>query len=156
MKWIFSRFYVLMIRRPPRSTRTATLFPYTTLFRSPTTRCNSAHSQQPFDRHSGQKGDGCELPSIGPRLVGVHAHAIGRPFQPVEPAIFGKDDYIGLGRVVGREWDRDTGGKRRALDQEAQLGAEVDRAGIEVEGAAETPMAVHCKGSGMWTPCGGP
>src|SRR3546814_19232589 len=27
-------FFVLMIRRPPRSTRTATLFPYTTLFRS--------------------------------------------------------------------------------------------------------------------------
>src|SRR3546814_17369678 len=26
--------YVLMIRRPPRSTRTDTLFPYTTLFRS--------------------------------------------------------------------------------------------------------------------------
>src|SRR3546814_3021260 len=28
------RFFVLMIRRPPRSTRTDTLFPYTTLFRS--------------------------------------------------------------------------------------------------------------------------
>src|SRR3546814_12365894 len=27
--------YILMIRRPPRSTRTDTLFPYTTLFRSP-------------------------------------------------------------------------------------------------------------------------
>src|SRR3546814_19636490 len=27
-----------MIRRPPRSTRTDTLFPYTTLFRSPTSR----------------------------------------------------------------------------------------------------------------------
>src|SRR3546814_6495482 len=27
-------FVFLMIRRPPRSTRTATLFPYTTLFRS--------------------------------------------------------------------------------------------------------------------------
>src|SRR3546814_15156298 len=27
-------FFVLMIRRPPRSTRTATLFPYTTRFRS--------------------------------------------------------------------------------------------------------------------------
>src|SRR3546814_13890212 len=27
--------FVLMIRRPPRSTRTDTLFPYTTLFRSP-------------------------------------------------------------------------------------------------------------------------
>src|SRR3546814_12210988 len=27
-------FFFLMLRRPPRSTRTATLFPYTTLFRS--------------------------------------------------------------------------------------------------------------------------
>src|SRR3546814_18934879 len=27
-------FFFLMIRRPPRSTRTYTLFPYTTLFRS--------------------------------------------------------------------------------------------------------------------------
>src|SRR3546814_7969941 len=29
-----SHFFFLMIRRPPRSTRTYTLFPYTTLFRS--------------------------------------------------------------------------------------------------------------------------
>src|SRR3546814_7021538 len=28
------QFFFLMIRRPPRSTRTDTLFPYTTLFRS--------------------------------------------------------------------------------------------------------------------------
>src|SRR3546814_16600651 len=28
-------FFFVMIRRPPRSTRTDTLFPYTTLFRSP-------------------------------------------------------------------------------------------------------------------------
>src|SRR3546814_6407171 len=35
--------FVLMIRRPPRSTRTDTLFPYTTLFRShPLVRCCSA------------------------------------------------------------------------------------------------------------------
>src|SRR3546814_17933995 len=32
---IFVTFFFLMIRRPPRSTRTDTLFPYTTLFRSP-------------------------------------------------------------------------------------------------------------------------
>src|SRR3546814_11928849 len=32
--WISSVFFFLMIRRPPRSTRTDTLFPYTTLFRS--------------------------------------------------------------------------------------------------------------------------
>src|SRR3546814_15319695 len=30
----FLFFFFLMIRRPPRSTRTDTLFPYTTLFRS--------------------------------------------------------------------------------------------------------------------------
>src|SRR3546814_7406713 len=35
----FTSFCFLMIRRPPRSTRTDTLFPYTTLFRSsPTSR----------------------------------------------------------------------------------------------------------------------
>src|SRR3546814_12828016 len=31
---MFLCFFFLMIRRPPRSTRTDTLFPYTTLFRS--------------------------------------------------------------------------------------------------------------------------
>src|SRR3546814_15244034 len=33
MYWLCC-FFFLMIRRPPRSTRTDTLFPYTTLFRS--------------------------------------------------------------------------------------------------------------------------
>src|SRR3546814_4139102 len=32
---MYALFFFLMIRRPPRSTRTDTLFPYTTLFRSP-------------------------------------------------------------------------------------------------------------------------
>src|SRR3546814_7435854 len=35
---LYSCFCFLMIRRPPRSTRTDTLFPYTTLFRSALTR----------------------------------------------------------------------------------------------------------------------
>src|SRR3546814_15518563 len=37
---IISVFFFLIIRRPPRSTRTDTLFPYTTLFRS---CCGGAH-----------------------------------------------------------------------------------------------------------------
>src|SRR3546814_15636712 len=32
--FVYWYFFFLMIRRPPRSTRTDTLFPYTTLFRS--------------------------------------------------------------------------------------------------------------------------
>src|SRR3546814_11789757 len=35
MRLLFVFIFFLMIRRPPRSTRTDTLFPYTTLFRSP-------------------------------------------------------------------------------------------------------------------------
>src|SRR3546814_5985039 len=48
-------FFFLMIRRPPRSTRTDTLFPYTTLFRSAgcsvapySTRDGTAPSVTPF------------------------------------------------------------------------------------------------------------
>src|SRR3546814_15878476 len=36
--YIYILFFFLMIRRPPRSTRTDTRFPYTTLFRSPVRR----------------------------------------------------------------------------------------------------------------------
>src|SRR3546814_17293983 len=34
MSFLVYLFFFLMLRRPPRSTRTDTLFPYTTLFRS--------------------------------------------------------------------------------------------------------------------------
>src|SRR3546814_3147966 len=39
-------FFFLMIRRPPRSTRTDTLFPYTTLFRSPGSQATDRPSFQ--------------------------------------------------------------------------------------------------------------
>src|SRR3546814_8202492 len=42
-------FFFLMIRRPPRSTRTDTLFPYTTLFRSAETPRKPQHGS----RHAG-------------------------------------------------------------------------------------------------------
>src|SRR3546814_16284964 len=38
--------FFLMIRRPPRSTRTDTLFPYTTLFRSAARRRRSRHPRR--------------------------------------------------------------------------------------------------------------
>src|SRR3546814_10907062 len=47
-------FFFLMIRRPPRSTRTDTLFPYTTLFRSigryRTMRAPGLNADQPRER----------------------------------------------------------------------------------------------------------
>src|SRR3546814_4988072 len=38
-----------MIRRPPRSTRTDTLFPYTTLFRSPDSRTADTLTNSPIE-----------------------------------------------------------------------------------------------------------
>src|SRR3546814_20707274 len=51
--------FVLMIRRPPRSTRTDTLFPYTTLFRSAGAQATDVvamvvEDQQRGDRHEPQ------------------------------------------------------------------------------------------------------
>src|SRR3546814_2676456 len=44
-------FFFLMIRRPPRSTRTDTRFPYTTLFRSSQDRANSHALQATTGTH---------------------------------------------------------------------------------------------------------
>src|SRR3546814_11853107 len=62
-------FFFLMIRRPPRSTRTDTLFPYTTLFRSVLTQHdriggNRAH---PFDEAREME---CDL-RIGRAIIDV-------------------------------------------------------------------------------------
>src|SRR3546814_14775473 len=46
--------FCLMIRRPPRSTRTDTLFPYTTLFRS----ADVTDMQLPGGRRRETRGDG--------------------------------------------------------------------------------------------------
>src|SRR3546814_4646047 len=46
-----------MIRRPPRSTRTDTLFPYTTLFRSPEMRAAYAAMVTRLDREVGRVVD---------------------------------------------------------------------------------------------------
>src|SRR3546814_4775001 len=46
-----SCLFLLMIRRPPRSTRTDTLFPYTTLFRSRRTRPARQRDQKARHHH---------------------------------------------------------------------------------------------------------
>src|SRR3546814_20673807 len=48
-------FFFLMIRRPPRSTRTDTLFPYTTLFRSGKGRTANSSSPKPTARRGFQE-----------------------------------------------------------------------------------------------------
>src|SRR3546814_12339021 len=50
-------FFFLMIRRPPRSTRTDTLFPYTTLFRS--LRCRSRQKRAKMSQEIQRYHVGC-------------------------------------------------------------------------------------------------
>src|SRR3546814_6507368 len=67
--------FFLMIRRPPISTRTDTLFPYTTLFRSKAKRDSQAQSDRlsgiaaPSLMHSGwMTGNHCGPPSCSAAL----------------------------------------------------------------------------------------
>src|SRR3546814_6872282 len=61
-----------MIRRPPRSTRTYTLFPYTTLFRS----------------HDGDPYEGVQIELVNPMTAGLaeYLHLVGdKMFAVLEP-----------------------------------------------------------------------
>src|SRR3546814_15255965 len=76
-------FFFLMIRRPPRSTRTDTLFPYTTLFRSMAVRPDK---------------------DIGLKLVGEHRHLDADAPEPGGAGRRGGE--IGLGAIEPHEPDR--------------------------------------------------
>src|SRR3546814_17120921 len=67
-------FFFLMIRRPPRSTRTDTRFPYTTLFRS-----QSGGARRLLRRVAGRDGGAgrrVRLRQVGHRAVGAAAPAL--------------------------------------------------------------------------------
>src|SRR3546814_3804077 len=80
-------FFFLMIRRPPRSTRTDTLFPYTTLFRSRGPAMGLAEylslralRGRIFPQKVGGEGPKCIEPaSPRPRLA-----AASMPFRPLD------------------------------------------------------------------------
>src|SRR3546814_15460255 len=81
--------FFLMIRRPPRSTRTDTLFPYTTLFRSgpgrATLRAARIHQNLCDGRgrdtldHAGSGADGLADPRPDPRRTGQSDQSLDDP-----------------------------------------------------------------------------
>src|SRR3546814_9202766 len=63
-----------MIRRPPRSTRTDTLFPYTTLVRSKLRVVDGAERQRPLLHHGAVEGDEERLRAVAgavERIAGI-------------------------------------------------------------------------------------
>src|SRR3546814_15582760 len=57
-------FFFLMILRPPRSTRTDTLFPYTTLFRSLVDSDNDRGAIKAFFQPAGDNSDNAMVPTL--------------------------------------------------------------------------------------------
>src|SRR3546814_8003187 len=105
-------FFCLMIRRPPRSTRTDTLFPYTTLFRS--SLGVSCDYVAPF---IGRVPFFLEVNNAMPRTFGrnqVHVSQVAgwcevdRPLVEVAPAVPSAIDQRIAAHVVERIPDRAT------------------------------------------------
>src|SRR3546814_7097434 len=77
-----------MIRRPPRSTRTDTLFPYTTLFRSRVFEASQTKSESPLPRKGEGVGGGVHPHKNAPSLLGrgpggrAHSHRWSRTHRP--------------------------------------------------------------------------
>src|SRR3546814_10543970 len=102
--------FLLMIRLPPRSTRTDTLFPYTTLFRSPLTAANLCNRAPCRDADSGMdqfmREDGRDLCRHGVGRMGKvrtdEDFKMAVRAQPVIPALA---DRLALGSRAG-EADR--------------------------------------------------
>src|SRR3546814_16585337 len=69
----YSYFFFLMIRRPPRSTRTDTLFPYTTLFRS----TGVEHRIAVLPLFGEQVGPGVEVAAHAPIDIEERRQAVG-------------------------------------------------------------------------------
>src|SRR3546814_16736798 len=70
-------FLFLMLRRPPRSTRTDTLFPYTTLFRSPAAEAAALAALHRPDEMLGEIGTVVVAGARGAYLRLLAADALG-------------------------------------------------------------------------------
>src|SRR3546814_828531 len=79
-----------MIRRPPRSTRTDTLFPYTTLFRSADDRRQRAVDEEiiPFEDRARRRGGDDHANVFRARLINHgFAHKSDTPPSAVRPEL---------------------------------------------------------------------
>src|SRR3546814_7330549 len=117
-----------MTRRPPRSTRTDTLFPYTTLFRSVVARREAADQfDQPHHRHRVEEMNADEARGIGCGLR--------QPRDRDRAGVAGEDRR-------GRQMLADAG-EDRALDLLA-LGGRSEEHTSELQSLMRNSYAVFC------------
>src|SRR3546814_18986403 len=121
-------FFFLMIRRPPRSTRTDTLFPYTTLFRSP----------QVLDRMQRRQRIVAQAVAVE-RLLGEIEACAGGKAGKVEGVVLGKAQVVVIAQAVALQ----EGTRNQRLEEAVHLarmhrvgkGAETERVGDAGGGA---------------------
>src|SRR3546814_3048335 len=91
-----------MIRRPPRSTRTDTLFPYTTLFRS--VEIETGDGEEGFGiAHIGRDAPADLADEAGAeagRLVHLLGHALGLGAGPIAAGADAKGHPVGIADLV--------------------------------------------------------
>src|SRR3546814_2511482 len=106
-------FFFLMIRQPPRSTRTDTLFPYTTLFRSDLpkligseiARDEKADQRQEYDRQPLRPGGWIIAPAW--RSIGSGHRRNGRS-SGLGPCSDGEPERTGANQRIGERSEERT------------------------------------------------
>src|SRR3546814_3761486 len=83
-----------MIRRPPRSTRTDTLFPYTTLFRSTALHVRIIRPTATFRHHP------IDILRRILDVAGLAMDAVLRVDLQTRVTFFGSDDFVNPGRAI--------------------------------------------------------
>src|SRR3546814_21000594 len=105
-----------MIRRPPRSTRTDTLFPYTTLFRSAAALAETddlrgaglARHLDVLDRQPGASGGAQPVDDLVHRLA-HHADMVGGEAQALHRRAVGVLRQVRHHDIAGRSEERSAG-----------------------------------------------
>src|SRR3546814_995013 len=111
-----------MIRRPPRSTRTDTLFPYTTLFRSygcPPQRVQHSHSPAPCNACVARWGRRGKMVRTKPQshidYLAPFALSLSKPVLSACKAVEGGRSSLGAGRrtvLRQAQHERDRGDRK--------------------------------------------
>src|SRR3546814_19559970 len=106
-----------MIRRPPRSTRTDTLFPYTTLFRSQESRQARQHrigGLRLLEQHQRRNAVQRVEQEMGVELIAQHRKLRRRRLRLEPEQADGL--FLELEEIVDREIERRPGGERGRID----------------------------------------
>src|SRR3546814_12186379 len=119
-----------MLRRPPRSTRTDTLFPYTTLFRSPDDPAGLREAGPEVGLEPASPGPGRELRRGKHRILGPHAAA-------VEPGLEIED--VGRQHPVEQRAQAAAVGRAVAVEHEIEVDDLAPVAADTETGAVEEP-----------------